>query len=119
MLIFSGLVVGLLLGVVLHRGDFCMHSALRELVARRPGPNVRAYLVALAVQLVVVNGLASLGWLTVPIPPVAVIGAVLGGWCSGSEWSWPRGERHRCGPGSGPGARERRSRPSASRRVRS
>ncbi len=78
-MIFSGLAVGLLLGVVLHRGDFCMHSALRELVARRPGPNLRAYLVALAVQLLVVNGLASLGWLAVPIPPVAMIGAAFGG----------------------------------------
>ena len=79
MLILSGLVVGLLLGVVLHRGDFCMHSALRELVAGRPGGNVRAYLVALAVQLLAVNALAALGWLTVPIPPVAALGAALGG----------------------------------------
>jgi uncharacterized protein len=79
MLIFSGLAVGLRLGVVLHRGDFCMHSALRELVARRPGPNVRAYLVALAGQLLVVNGLASLGWLTCRCHPSPVIGAGLGG----------------------------------------
>lgn len=79
MLILSGLVVGLLLGVVLHRGDFCMHSALRELLGGRPGPNLRAYLVALALQLLAVNALASLRWLAVPLPPVAVVGAVLGG----------------------------------------
>jgi len=79
MLILSGLIVGLLLGVVLYRGDFCMHSALREIAARRPGRSVRAYLVALAVQLLAVNALAGLGWLVVPIPPVAAVGAALGG----------------------------------------
>jgi len=56
-----------------------MHSALRELLGRRPGRNLRAYLVALAVQLLAVNALASIGWLVVPLPPVAVVGAVLGG----------------------------------------
>jgi uncharacterized membrane protein YedE/YeeE len=79
MVILSGLGVGLLLGVVLQRSDFCMHSALREIAARRPGRNVRAYLLALAVQLLAVNALAALGWLVVPIPPAALLSAALGG----------------------------------------
>ncbi len=79
MRILSGLVVGFLLGVVVHRGDFCMHSALRELVARQAGRNVGAYLLALGGQLLAVNALGTLGWLIVPIPPVAAVGAALGG----------------------------------------
>lgn len=74
-----GLLIGLPLGIVLHRGDFCMHSALREVLKRRPGRSVRAYLVALAIQLGIVNALADLHLLHVPIPPVAGIAAALGG----------------------------------------
>lgn len=74
-----GLLIGLALGVVLHRGDFCMHSALREVLGRQPGPSLRAYLVALGVQLGVVNALAGLQLLQVPIPPVAAVAAALGG----------------------------------------
>lgn len=74
-----GLPVGLLLGVVLHRGDFCMHSALREGLAGGAGPQTRAYLMALALQLILVNGLAALGALVVPLPPVTPVATVVGG----------------------------------------
>lgn len=74
-----GFAVGLLLGVVLHRGDFCMHSALREITNRRPGPSLRAYLLALAVQLAVVNALGILGWLEIPFPAVALAATSVGG----------------------------------------
>lgn len=71
--------IGAWLGVVVQRGDFCMHSAFRELVAGRPGRMMRAYLVALATQLVVVNALAALGWLVTPFPPVTVAATAVGG----------------------------------------
>ena len=74
-----GLLVGLPLGFVLHRGDFCMHSALREALSRPPGHVVRAYLMALAIQLGIVNALADLHLLRVSFPPVAGVAAALGG----------------------------------------
>lgn len=74
-----GLVVGLLLGVVLHRGDFCMHSATREVATGRRGRQVNAYLAALAVQLLAVNALGGLGWLTIVLPPPALVAAAVGG----------------------------------------
>ncbi len=74
-----GFVVGSLLGVVIHRGDFCMHSALREIVDRRPGPSIRTYLLALAIQLALVNGLAGIGWLQISFPPVTVAATAVGG----------------------------------------
>jgi hypothetical protein len=74
-----GLVVGILLGIVLHRSDFCMHSALRDVVNGRAGRSVRAYLVALAVQLAVVNALGIMGWLAIPLPAVTLIATSVGG----------------------------------------
>lgn len=71
--------IGASLGVVVHRGDFCMHSAFRELVAGRPGRMMRAFLLALATQLIVVNALTELGWLVTPFPAVTLVATVLGG----------------------------------------
>lgn len=74
-----GLPVGLLLGLVIHRGDFCMHSAMREAIAGTRGRQVRAYLVALGFLCLTVNGLAVAGLLTLSLPPVTPAAAVVGG----------------------------------------
>jgi hypothetical protein len=74
-----GLPVGLLLGFVVHRGDFCMHSAMREAIAGTRGRQVRAYLLALGFLLLTVNGLAAFGLLTLALPPVAPAAAIVGG----------------------------------------
>ena len=79
MWVLSGFLVGFPLGFVLHRSDFCMQSALREALGRRPGPSVRAYLLALGFQLVIVNGLGGLGLLRVSAPPVQAVAAAVGG----------------------------------------
>ena len=86
-----GLPVGLLLGLVVHRGDFCMHSAIREVVAGTPERQVRAYLVALAFLLVTVNGLAAFGALTLSLPPVTPAAAVIGGLIFGLGMVMARG----------------------------
>ncbi len=83
MSIVLGFIVGSLLGIVIHRGDFCMHSALRETVARRPGSALRAYLLALAVQLALVNALGNIGRLDIPFPAVTVATTVVGGFAFG------------------------------------
>jgi uncharacterized protein len=88
---FGGLGLGVLLGFVLHRSDFCMHSALREVLARRPARSFRAYLVALGVQLALVNGLAGLHLLFVPIPPVQTVAAALGGLLFGVGMVYAKG----------------------------
>ena len=79
MWVLSGFLVGFPLGFVLHRSDFCMHSALREALGRRPGASVQAYLLALGLQLVIVNGLGGLGLLRVSAPPVQPVAAAVGG----------------------------------------
>ena len=79
MVAFLGLPVGLLLGLVIHRGDFCMHSAMREAIAGTRGRQVRAYLLALGFLLLTVNALAAVGVLTLSLPPVTPAAAVAGG----------------------------------------
>jgi uncharacterized membrane protein YedE/YeeE len=78
MWVLTGLLIGSPLGFALQRSDFCMHSAFRESLAGKPGASVRAYLLALGVQMAAVNSLAGLG-LTVPIPPVDLAPALFGG----------------------------------------
>lgn len=74
-----GLPVGLLLGFVVHRGDFCMHSAMREAIGGTRGRQVRAYLLALGVLLLTVNALASSGIITLALPPVTPTATIVGG----------------------------------------
>ena len=74
-----GLPVGLLLGFVVHRGDFCMHSAVREAIVGARGQQVRAYLVALGFLLLAVNGLAAFGVIIPSLPPVTPAAAIVGG----------------------------------------
>lgn len=74
-----GFPVGLLLGIVLHRGDFCMHSAIREALAGRAGPQVCAWAMALGVQLLLVNAVAAVGAFAVVVPPVMPVAAIVGG----------------------------------------
>lgn len=81
--LLTGFTIGLALGIVLQRTDFCMHSALRELVRGRPGPSLRAYVLALGFQAVVVHAMAAGGMLAVVPSAVAVSGAVAGGFVFG------------------------------------
>lgn len=74
-----GFPVGLLLGVVLHRGDFCMQSAMREMLQGGVGPSTRIWLVGLGIQLVLVNACSGFGLLQVSLPPVSAPSAALGG----------------------------------------
>jgi uncharacterized membrane protein YedE/YeeE len=91
MWVLLGFLVGIPLGLVLHRGDFCMHSALREALGRRPGHSLQAYLLALAIQLVIVNALADLQLLQVPLPPVTWVAAAVGGFIFGVGMVLARG----------------------------
>jgi uncharacterized membrane protein YedE/YeeE len=76
---FLGLPVGLLLGLVIHRGDFCMHSAVREVIAGNRERQIRAYLLALGFLLIPVNALAASPVLTLSLPPVTPAASIAGG----------------------------------------
>lgn len=79
MRVASGLAIGLALGFVLRQSHFCMYSAMRDILARRAGPSLQIWLLALAVQLLVVNTLIAAGIVSAPLPSAALAAASVGG----------------------------------------
>jgi len=86
-----GLVIGIPLGVVIHRGGFCMHSAFRQVLKAERSSSFLAYLVALGFQLLMVNIFAARHLLVVPIPPFTWVAAVVGGFIFGFGMIWAKG----------------------------
>jgi len=86
-----GLLIGIPLGVVIHRGGFCMHSGFRQVLRGEPSASFVAYLLALGCQLVLVNTLAGTRLLVVPIPPLTWLAAVVGGLIFGFGMVWAKG----------------------------
>lgn len=74
-----GLMVGVLLGTLVHRGGFCMHSGFRRILRGEPSSSFLAYLLALALQLFLVNALAEGQLLVVPVPSLTWLAAIIGG----------------------------------------
>ena len=86
-----GFLVGFPLGVVIHRGGFCMHSAFRQVLKAQRSASFLAYLLALGCQLVVVNALAEARLLVVPVPPLTWLAATVGGLMFGFGMVWAKG----------------------------
>lgn len=86
-----GLLVGIPLGLVIHRGGFCMHSAFRQVLKAERSASFLAYLLALGCQLVLVNALAEARFLVVPVPPLTWLAAVVGGLMFGFGMVWAKG----------------------------
>lgn len=86
-----GLMVGIPFGVVTHRGDFCMHSAFRQILEERQTSSLPAYLLALGCQLVLVNALSESQILFVPVPPLMWLAAIVGGLVFGFGMVWAKG----------------------------
>ena len=93
-----GLPVGFLFGIILQRGRFCMNSAFRAVRFAGDATLLRAYLLAVAVQAVLIHLGASLGLLEMWRVPfywraavvgglVFGIGMTLAGGCSSGTWS--------------------------------
>jgi len=86
-----GFLVGIPLGLVMHRGGFCMHSAFRQVLKAERSSSFLAYLLALGCQLVLVNALAEARFLVVPVPPLTWLAATVGGLMFGFGMVWAKG----------------------------
>ncbi len=82
--IVLGLVVGLAFGYVVQRGRFCMSSAFRDILLMRDFSILRAYVLAVLVQMVGVRALADLGILQVRVVPFYWLAASVGGFVFGA-----------------------------------
>jgi hypothetical protein len=89
--ILLGLAVGVPFGVVLDRGQFCMNRALHEATREQKPALLRAYLLALALQMVGVNLLATAGMIRLPQLPFSWAAAALGGIVFGWGMGWALG----------------------------
>jgi uncharacterized protein len=79
-----GLPVGLAFGYALQRGRFCMNTAFRDIFLIRDLTLLRAYLLAVLIQLVGVQLLVQQGWLDPAVAPfwwqAALVGGFVFGW---------------------------------------
>ncbi len=89
--VLLGLAVGIPFGVILDRGQFCMNRALREATRDRNVALLRAYLLALAIQMVGVHLAAVAGWVRIPHLPFAWLAASVGGLVFGWGMGWALG----------------------------
>lgn len=78
-----GLPVGLLFGIFLQRGRFCMYTAFRDLLFARDATLFRAYVLALLVQTALIHPLAAAGLLEIRTYALPWLAALLGGFVFG------------------------------------
>lgn len=76
---WTGLLVGLLFGFLLQRGQFCFVSGFRELIQLRNTRFIVALLVAIAIQSVGFFGLQALGAITLPQEDMPLLATLMGG----------------------------------------
>ena len=87
----TGLLVGGGYGYIAQRGAFCMNSGFRVAVTERNTTKVKAYVLAIALQMLVVPLVFALGLSSPTYPAMFPIGAVLGGLLFGASMRWAGG----------------------------
>ncbi len=87
----TGLIVGGGYGYVAERGAFCMNSGFRVAVTQRNMTKVKAYVLAIALQMVFVPFVFAAGLSSPTYPAMFPAGAVLGGLLFGASMHWAGG----------------------------
>jgi uncharacterized membrane protein YedE/YeeE len=81
--VFSGLVVGVVLGFILQRGQFCMNSAFRDTIFMKDFTMLRAYLIALVFMVIGANVLDDTGMIVLKRQTFYPVANVIGGYIFG------------------------------------
>jgi uncharacterized membrane protein YedE/YeeE len=68
-----------------------MHSGFRQVLRRQPSSSFLAYLLALGIQMVVVNALAASQLILVPVVSFTWLAAIAGGLMFGCGMVWAKG----------------------------
>ena len=87
----TGLLVGGGYGYIAQRGAFCMNSGFRTAVTERNTTKVKSYVLAIALQMLVVPLVFALGLSSPTYPAMFPIGAVVGGLLFGASMRWAGG----------------------------
>lgn len=77
--IITGLALGLFFGYVCQRGRFCMNSGFRDILMTRDFRIFKAFILAVLIQMVAVNGLTALGAFPIRQLPFLWVGNIIGG----------------------------------------
>jgi hypothetical protein len=78
-----GVPVGLAFGYALQRGRFCMNTAFRDIFLIRDLTLLRAYILAVLIQMIGVHLMAQLGWFSLTMAPFWWQAALAGGFVFG------------------------------------
>jgi len=87
----SGFIVGAGYGYISQRGAFCMNSGFRMVVTERNTTKVKSYVLAIALQMLVVPWVFAWGLSSRTYPAMFPVGAVLGGLLFGASMRWAGG----------------------------
>ncbi len=87
----AGFVIGAGYGYVSQRGAFCMNSGFRMAVTERNTTKVKAYVLAIALQMIAVPLVFVLGFSSATYPALYPVGAVIGGLLFGVSMRWAGG----------------------------
>ncbi len=77
--VLTGALVGLAFGYALQRGRFCVNTAFRDVLVLRNSRLLRAWALAVVIQLIGVQVVLALGWFNPDIPPFWWPANVVGG----------------------------------------
>ena len=87
----TGLLVGGGYGYIAQRGAFCMSSGFRMVVTDGNTTKLKAFVLAIALQMLVVPLVFALGLSAPTYPAMFPIGAVVGGLLFGASMQWAGG----------------------------
>ncbi|UXR77820.1 MULTISPECIES: YeeE/YedE family protein [unclassified Staphylococcus] len=81
--IFSGLIVGALLGFVMQRTRFCLTGGFRDMYVQKNNKMFYALLVAITIQAVGIFGLKAAGFITIDNGTFPIVGTIIGSFIFG------------------------------------
>lgn len=81
--VLSGLIVGVVFGFILQRGQFCMNSAFRDTLFIKDFTMFRAYLIALVIMVVGANILEDMGTIVLKRQTFYPLANIIGGYVFG------------------------------------
>lgn len=81
--VLSGLIVGIVFGFILQRGQFCMNSAFRDTIFMKDFTMFRAYLIALVIMVVGANILEDMGTIVLKRQTLYPLANIIGGYIFG------------------------------------
>jgi hypothetical protein len=89
--VLTGVLVGGGYGYIAQRGAFCMNSGFRDAVTQRNTTKVKAYVLAIVLQMIAMPLVFAAGLSSPTYPALFPVGAVVGGLLFGASMRWAGG----------------------------